>query len=163
MSDNPIRVLLVDDEEELVDFLGKRLIRKGFAVKSVTSGKAALKAMDSATFDVVVLDLKMPEMDGLQVLKAIKQDAPFTQAIMLTGHGSIELALQSGKSDAYKFLSKPADFEELVEVITEAQAFRLKALHDAYQEELQGLFIGSVSPHEIIAETKRLRSLYEQE
>ena len=163
MSDTPIRVLLVDDEEELVDFLAKRLTRKGFAVEPVTSGKAALAAVDNASFDVVVLDLKMPEMDGLQVLKAIKQRAPYTQAIMLTGHGSIDLALESGRSDAFRFLSKPADFDELMHVITEAHAARRAALRRAFQEEMNAMLGGSSSPHDILAETKRLRVLYEQD
>jgi len=162
MSDRPTRLLLIDDEEELVNYLSKRFKMKGLDVQGANSGPAALELAQQSTFDVAVLDLKMPEMDGLEVLGALKEEQPFLQVIMLTGHGSIDSALESGRRDAFKFLSKPYEFEKLLEVVGEAHAERRRFLHERFQEELEDMVAQSLSPREIMDETQRLRRLYEQ-
>jgi DNA-binding NtrC family response regulator len=162
MSDTPIRVLLVDDEPELVQFLSKRLKRKGLEATEATSGKEGLKLARKHNFDVAVLDLKMPEMDGLQVLRELRKIQPFIQVVMLTGHGSIETALESGREQAFRFLAKPAEFNELVTVIEEGADIKRKELRQAFDDEVAELISSSMDPADILAETKRLRQKYDQ-
>ena len=121
MSDNkhhiqpdPIRLLFVDDEKDFVDVIAKRLSKKGFDVMKAFSGPEALRAMRKADFDIVVLDLKMEEMDGIEVLKILGKMAPGLPVIILTGHGSEVSAREGVKCGAMEYLTKPCDFEELV-------------------------------------------------
>ena len=120
MSEKQIRVLLIDDEEELIEYLSKRLLREGFTVRAVTSGPRALETVDVEEFDVAVVDLKMPGMDGIEVQRKLKQKRPFLQTVVLTGHGSLQTALESGRQDAFRFLQKPADHGELVQALRDA-------------------------------------------
>lgn len=163
MDDIPTRVLLVDDEEDLVRFLEKRLRRKGFDVASCCSGPSALRLAAERVFDVVLLDLKMPEMDGIEALRRLKALQPHTQVIMLTGHGSFDTALESGRHDAFRFLSKPATFGEVVEVIRDAQEARRRALRETFNAEIGSLIADRTDPRDILSETKRLQEKYEQD
>jgi DNA-binding NtrC family response regulator len=156
------RVLLVDDEQDLVEYLSRRLVKRGYAVRAVTSGKEAVGAAADETFDVAVVDLKMPTMDGITVMKELKVEQPFIETIMLTGHGSHESALEAGKLQTHRYLLKPYDFEKLVEEIDDAAAARRESLTAAFQRELKKLMDGSSSAHEIKEETERLRREYEQ-
>lgn len=161
MVDKPVRVLLVDDEVELVSHLQKRLKARGLAVATATSGDEAIEVADAETFDVAVVDLKMPGLDGLETLARLKELQPMMYAIMLTGHGSFEAAHESGKHDAYRFLTKPHDFDALLAVIEEAAETKRKAQQEGYQRELAELVGSSHSPREIMAETERLRKKYD--
>ena len=115
-----IRLLLVDDEEAYVDVLANRLSRRGFDVTKTYSGTQALQAMRGREFDVTVLDLKMEDMDGIEVLKVLKRMDPNMQVIMLTGHGSETAARQGTEFGAFDYLMKPCEFEALVDKIREA-------------------------------------------
>lgn len=106
-----IRVLLVDDEQDLVEFLAQRLLRKGITVTATTSGPEALEAVRRQAFDVAVVDLKMPLMDGVEVLRRVKEMQPYLEVIMLTGHGSAESAHAAGRLDAFRYVMKPCDYE----------------------------------------------------
>jgi len=90
----PFRVLLVDDEVELIDRLVKRMKMRRVDVEGVNSGLDALALMDSKKFDVVVLDVKMPKMDGIETLREIKKRYPIIEVIMLTGHANVEVAIR---------------------------------------------------------------------
>lgn len=162
MSEVVIRILLVDDEQELVEYMAKRLSKKGHFVAGVTSGKEALEQARDHRFDVAVLDLKMPEMDGIEVLKELKDLQPFLQVIMLTGHGSLDSALESGRNDAFRFLVKPYEFDGLLTAVQEAYAAKRKEQKEQFERELNELISQSTSPHEILSETRRLRAKYEQ-
>ena len=163
MSDSGIRILLVDDEQELVDYLSKRLIKKGNQVVGVTSGEAALEQVGSNTFDVAVLDLKMPHMDGMELLTRLEEAQPFLQPIMLTGHGSMDSALESGRHQAFRFLIKPYEFEGLLDVIHQAREYRTKQLKEAYTRDLARVMAEhSSEPHELLRETALLKKKYEQ-
>jgi DNA-binding NtrC family response regulator len=111
------KILLVDDEVVFTDNMLKLLTNRGYRVTAVNSGEAAIRALDEEIFDVVVLDLKMPGMDGITTLKEIKKLGLFTETLILTGHGSIDTALEAMKLGAYDYLTKPCEIGELVEKI----------------------------------------------
>ncbi|MEW5735831.1 MAG: response regulator [Thermodesulfobacteriota bacterium] len=109
----PINVLVVDDEKDFVEMFSLRLQEMGENVKGVYSGKDALSALEKEDFDVVILDIKMPGMDGVETLREIKRRFPIVEVIMLTGHGSVDTAVSGMKLGAYDYLNKPADFSDL--------------------------------------------------
>lgn len=115
-----IRLLLVDDEEAYVRALSKRLTKRDFAVSTAFSGIQGIRALREQEFDVAVLDLKMEDMDGIEVLKIFKKMSPHLSVIMLTGHGSEQAAREGIEFGAFDYLLKPCEFEELVEKITAA-------------------------------------------
>lgn len=111
------KILLVDDEVEFTKNMTTLLTTRGYKVTAVNSGDAAIKELEKLDFDVVVLDLKMPGMDGITTLKEIKKLGLLTETLMLTGHGSIDSALEALKLGAYDYLTKPCEIEDLVEKI----------------------------------------------
>jgi DNA-binding NtrC family response regulator len=115
-----IRLLLVDDEEAYVDVLFNRLTKRGFEVTKSYSGSQALRKMRQHEFDVVVLDLKMADMDGIEILKIIKLMDPHMQVIMLTGHGSATACKQGIELGAFDYLMKPCELDDLVKKIKAA-------------------------------------------
>jgi DNA-binding NtrC family response regulator len=115
----PIRVLFVDDEVGFVDVVAKRMIKRGLDVTKTYSGAQALQALRKKDFDVVILDLKMEDMDGIEVLQILKKMAPDLEVIMLTGHGSEKAARDGIKFGAADYLTKPCEFEDLMEKIKE--------------------------------------------
>jgi len=117
----PIKVLLVDDEEDFVEILSLRLKEVGEHVIGVYSGKACLETLAKEDIDVVVLDIKMPGMDGIETLREIKKKHPIVEVILLTGHGTIDTAVQGMKLGAFDYLLKPADFEDLLAKLEEAR------------------------------------------
>ena len=121
---NPIRLLLVDDEKDFVNILSKRIKRRNIDVAKAFSGTEAIQALRGQEFDVAVLDLKMEDMDGIEVLKMFKIMDPHLAVIMLTGHGSAEAAEQGIKLGAFDYLTKPCEPEELLEKIMAAYAHR---------------------------------------
>jgi len=127
MGDNrDIRVLLIDDEQTLLEYLAKRLLREGFTVKVTFSGEEALQAAAEEDYDVAVVDLKMPGMDGLETQRRLKEIQPHMQCIVLTGHGCVESALECGQEDAYHYMLKPIEFESLMQTIRDAYQYKLK-------------------------------------
>ena len=121
MTDKPnIKILLVDDEETLLEYLSKRLLKEGLTVKAAFSGEEAVKVAGGENFDVAVVDLKMPGIDGVETQKRLKEVQPFLQCIVLTGHGSVESALESGQQDAFQYLLKPIDYDTLLIAIKDA-------------------------------------------
>jgi two-component system, response regulator RegA len=117
-----IKVLLVDDEEAYVRILAKRLTKRNFQVATAFSGIQGVQAVRKEEFDVAVLDLKMEDLDGIEVLKIFKTMIPRMSVIMLTGHGSEQAARDGIQCGAYDYLLKPCDFDDLVEKIEEAAA-----------------------------------------
>jgi len=116
-----IRVLLVDDEAPFLDTLKKRLLKRNLEVLPARSGSEALDVLDTEkNIDVVVLDVKMPGMDGLATLRQIKAAHPSVHVIMLTGHATMESALEGMKLGAYDYLMKPCNVDLVLAKITEA-------------------------------------------
>lgn len=119
-SKGPIRLLLVDDEKGYTDVLYNRFTKRGMQVTKTYSGTEAIRALRDQAFDVAVLDLKMEDMDGIEVLKVFKKLDPDMAVIMLTGHGSETAARQGLASGAYDYLTKPCELEDLLAKIREA-------------------------------------------
>jgi DNA-binding NtrC family response regulator len=122
------RILIVDDEQDFVQALTERLAIRDFQVATAYSGKEAVKKVKAYNYDVVILDVLMPGMDGLATLHAIKEIKPLTEVIMLTGNASVETAIEGMKQGALDFLMKPCDPEKLHAKIKKAQA--RKAEHE---------------------------------
>jgi two-component system, OmpR family, response regulator len=119
------RVLIVDDEEDFVETIVKRLRDRGLEVEGVTSGKAALNAVEEKDYDVIILDVKMPGMDGIETLRHIKKKRPLTEVIMLTGHGSVESGIQGLQLGAYNYVMKPVPLNDLLKQMTQAYERKL--------------------------------------
>jgi DNA-binding NtrC family response regulator len=114
---DPIRLLLVDDEVDYVNVLANRLSKRGLKVSKAFNGSEAIQILRRHDFDVAVLDLKMEDMDGIEVLKIFKKMAPELEVIMLTGHGSERSARQGIALGAFDYLTKPCELEELLQKI----------------------------------------------
>ena len=123
-----IKVLLVDDEKDFVDAMGERLKIRDFNVTISYSGKSALEMLRKVAFDVIVLDVMMPEMTGTEALKEIKEINPLIQVLMLTGAATVENAIEGMKLGAYDFLMKPTSADDLAEKIKAAR--QIKAEHE---------------------------------
>ena len=155
------RVLLVDDNEEFLEATEQRLELRDIEVHTAADGEKAVALVQQQIFDVVVLDLSMPGIDGLEALRRIKAVQPYVQAVMLTGHGNIQAALQSGRDDAAEFLEKPIDIETMAKIIEKAHDTKHALLKEAYLDELADLNSSAATPREIIARTRELRAKYE--
>ena len=117
-------ILLVDDEERFVEILAQRLQARGLNVDVATTGEKAIALTKVKDFDAVLLDLSMPGMDGIEVLKEMKKTNPVLQIIILTGQGSIQATVEVMKEGAMDFMEKPVDINKLLEKITEAKLRR---------------------------------------
>jgi DNA-binding NtrC family response regulator len=106
--------MLVDDEERFLQTTNKLLAKKGYEAVTATSGAEALDKLEVSIIDVVILDVKMPGMDGVETLKQIKSRFPLVEVIMLTGHGTINSAVDGMKTGAFDYLTKPCDLDELL-------------------------------------------------
>jgi len=115
-----MKILLVDDEEGYVAVLAKRLTKRNFMVRTALSGPEAIRILRNESFDIAVLDLKMEEMDGIEVLKVFKAMEPNMPVIILTGHGSETAAREGIDLGAFDYLVKPCDLSELIERINDA-------------------------------------------
>jgi DNA-binding NtrC family response regulator len=121
-------VLLVDDEEEFLETLVKRLAKRKLDVTGVTSALDAIRVLKEKPVDIVVLDVKMPGMDGLEALRQIKSTSPDVEVIMLTGHANMEAAMQGMELGAFDYLMKPMDIDELLYKLQDA--YKKKTLRE---------------------------------
>ncbi len=117
-----IQVLLVDDEEELLDATARALARRGFTVQTACDGAEALTLIGARDYDVVVLDIKMPGIDGVEVFHRVRQARPGLPVVMLTGHGTIQQAFTTSREGVFDYLAKPCDVEQLAETLRRAAA-----------------------------------------
>lgn len=112
-----ISVLLVDDEEELVFTLAERLVYRGYDAEGVLSGAEAISRTDERSFDVIVIDVKMPGMNGIEVMKKLREKHPDAKVMLITGHGSIKEGEDGVAEGAVDYLQKPVKLENLIEKI----------------------------------------------
>lgn len=132
------KILLVDDEVEFTETTKRLLEHRGYDVTAVNSGDNAIKTLGQNTYDVMVLDLKMPGMDGISTLKEVRKLQFKTQTLVLTGHGAINTALEAMKLGAYDYLTKPCDIDELIEKLEGAR-------EKAESENKKKSFLGAIT------------------
>jgi len=116
----PARILLIDDEQGFVETMSKRLEMRGYPVSTAFNGQDGVDSLSKTTADVVILDVKMPGMDGIETLGVIKQAHPLVEVIMLTGHATVENAIEGMKRGAFDYMMKPCDMDELLAKVDEA-------------------------------------------
>jgi DNA-binding NtrC family response regulator len=126
---NAFKVLFVDDEVDYLDTLVKRMHKRGLNVRGVSSGPEALAALADDPPDVVVLDVRMPGMDGIEILRHIKRQTPLVEVIMLTGHACLEAAKEGMQLGAFDYLMKPINIDELLYKLQDAH--QKKAIQEA--------------------------------
>ena len=130
-------ILLVDDEQVFTINMSKLLTSRGYRVTTANNGERAIQLLQEDSYDVVVLDLKMPGMGGIKTLKEIQKLGLFTETLILTGHGSIDTALEALKLGAYDYLTKPCEIDDLVEKIEGAWKKKDRSEQKDLQEKLQ--------------------------
>jgi len=133
----PEKVLLVDDEQDFLDSLAERMRARGMDVSTTTSAEEAIKKASTESYDAVVLDLMMPEMDGIEVLQAIKEKRPDVGVILLTGYATLDKGIEAMKLGAMDFVEKPADLKVLSEKIKEAHAQKMVLAEKRIQEKVK--------------------------
>jgi DNA-binding NtrC family response regulator len=119
------KVLLIDDEKDFLEIMSERMKTREIEVTTASSAKEALKQVEAESFDAVILDLQMPEMDGLEALKIMKSKNPDLQVILLTGHATVEKGVEAMKLGAMDLMEKPADLKVLTEKIKKAHAKKM--------------------------------------
>ncbi len=140
-----IKLLLVDDEKPFLDTITKRLEKRELNVSAVYSGQEALKELENnKSIEVIILDVKMPGMDGIETLGEIKKRFPLVEVIMLTGHATVETAIDGMKVGAFDYLMKPCDIDVLVTKVEEAAAKKRKhdeKIMEARMKEITGRMV----------------------
>ena len=132
IEDKIIKVLLVDDEKGYINVLSNRLSKRSINATKAFSGTQAIQILRKKDFDVVVLDLKMEDMDGIEVLKIMKKMAPEVPVIFLTGHGSQEAAREGIAFGAFDYLTKPCELSQLIEKIKQAYLYQFEGLKKSH-------------------------------
>ena len=133
------KVLLIDDEQDFLDALSERMRARDMEVTTSTSAAAALKKAEKESYDAIVLDLMMPEMDGLEALQQIKKNNPELQVILLTGHATVEKGIEAMKLGATDFLEKPADLKTLTEKIKNAHTKKMILVEKQTEEKIKNI------------------------
>jgi len=158
MAENKISLLIVDDEEQFLNSIKKRLEVREFEVVAVNRGEKAIEAARNNPFDIALVDLKMPGINGEETLKALKKEHKWMEIVILTGHGSIESALECSKSGAYGYLQKPCELDELLEVLKNAyqkKVMNRKSIEEKKMKEILKISLVN-SPREILRKLKEI-------
>ncbi len=153
-----IKLLIVDDEERFLKTLTQRLGLRDFEVTPANDGQLALKLAEKQKFELALVDLKMPGMRGERVLELLKQKDPFIEVIILTGHGSIDSAVECTRLGCYGYLQKPCETEELLNVLKNAYQSRVQKklkIDEKKMEKLLNLATGE-SPLGILRKLREL-------
>lgn len=133
------KVLLVDDEKEFLEIMSERMAARGMEVTTAPSATEALSILEKQSFDAIVMDFQMPEMDGMEALKAIKDKKPELQIILLTGYATVEKTVEAMKIGATDFLEKPADIEALSEKIKKAKAEKMLLVEKQAEDKIKDI------------------------
>ena len=133
------KVLLVDDEADFVQTLSERMKNRGMRVDITTSGAEAIKKVKEQDFDVIVLDLSMPEMDGIETLKELMNQKSDVEVIFLTGHATLEKGIEAIKLGAFDFMEKPVDLVKLTEKIREAKSRKMVIVGKKVEEQIKDI------------------------
>ena len=158
MADYKINLLIVDDEEQFLESITKSLQVRDFNVIAVNRGEKAIEAARKNPIDVALVDLKMPGINGEETLKALKAEHRWMEVIILTGHGTIDSAVECTKGGAYSYLQKPCSLDELMESLKDAykkKVMNKKKLEERKMDELLKISI-SGSPRDIMRRLKEI-------
>ena len=158
MQTDKINILIVDDEEQFLSSISRSLAVRDFNVVTVNRGDKAIDAARSQPFDIALVDLKMPGMDGEATLKALKKEHKWLEVVILTGHGTIDSAAECTRSGAYSFLQKPCELDHLLEALTSAYKKRVmnkKKMDERKMDELMNIFL-TRSPREILQKLREI-------
>ena len=139
MPTNMIRILFVDDEEQFLESMKKRLEKRGFHVIAVNRGIKAIDAARKNPVDIAIVDLKMPGINGNELIQLLKKEHPWVEVIVLTGHGGVEAELQCGRDGAYAYLHKPCTLDDILEAMAKAYKRRLMNKADIKEDYLDTL------------------------
>jgi two-component system NtrC family response regulator len=158
MEGKKIKLLIVDDEVQFLDSISKRLELRGFEVTKATNGAEAIELARNQKFDLALVDLKIPGLDGKQVLEILKSEHKFIEVTILTGHGSLDSAVECTKLGAFDYLPKPYELEDLIVKLKEAYKARLEKKFQNDKEKMEKIFqiaLGN-SPIAILEEMRKL-------
>ena len=158
MSDSKINLLIVDDEEQFLESITKSLQVRDFNVIAVNRGEKAIEAARKNPIDVALVDLKMPGINGEETLKALKAEHKWMEVVILTGHGTIDSAVECTKGGAYSYLQKPCSLDELMEALVNAyknKVMNKKKIEDKKMTELLKISLYN-SPREILRRLKEI-------
>lgn len=153
-----IRILIVDDEERFLQALSQRLSLRDFDVTPFSNGRDAVEAARQTPFDIALLDLKMPGMSGEEVLATLKAEHPEMEVVILTGHGSIDSAVDCTRSGSYRYLQKPCETDTLMKVLREAYQHRVQEQLRLSEERIQEM-LGSAVGESPLAILRRLKEI----
>lgn len=157
-----IKLLIVDDEEAFLNAIARRLEMRGFIVSKASRGVEALELANNEQFDLALVDLKMPGMDGQELLAILKKEHRFIEVIILTGHGSLDTAVECTKLGAFGYLPKPYEIDKLLETLRDAYEARMKKKFDADEARMEAISKAALgeSPLGIL---RRLREIDDEE
>ncbi len=158
MENSKINLLIVDDEEQFLQSISKSLQVRDFNVVAVDRGEKAIEAARKSPFDVALVDLKMPGINGEETLKALKAEHKWMEVVILTGHGTIDSAVECTKSGAYSYLQKPCSLDELLEALKNAYKTKVmnkKKIDEKKMDEMLKISVYG-SPKDIM---RRLREI----
>jgi len=133
------KVLLVDDEKEFLQIMSERMEARGMKVTTTDSADKAFSILEKESFDAIIMDFQMPEMDGMEALKTIKNRKPELQIILLTGYATVEKTVEAMKVGATDFLEKPADIEALTEKIKKAKAEKMLIVEKQAEDKIKNI------------------------
>jgi DNA-binding NtrC family response regulator len=153
-----IKILIVDDEKEFLESIAQRLELRDFEVTKASNGQEAIEAARKGRFDLALLDLKMPGIGGKQVLEVLRKEHKFLEVIIITGHGSIESAVDCVKTGAFGYLPKPYELEKLLDILKQAYESRLKKKFEFDQERMNKIaeVASGASPLGVLRELRNL-------
>ncbi len=134
-----VKILLVDDEKDFTEVLSERMEARGFSVEIADSGPVAINKVKEKSYDAIILDLAMPEMDGIDVLKILLKENPDLQIIFLTGHATLEKGIESVKLGAVDFMEKPVDIDKLLEKVNDAKTKRDLLLEKKTEKDIKDI------------------------
>ncbi len=158
MTETKINLLIVDDEEQFLNSIKRRLEVRDFNVIAVNRGEKAIEEARNNPIDIALVDLKMPGIDGEETLKALKEEHKWMEVVILTGHGSVESAIECTRSGAYEYLQKPCKLDELLESLKNAyqkSVMNKKDINEKKMQELLSLSLG-LSPLGILRKLKEI-------
>lgn len=139
MPKDMVTILFVDDEEQFLESMGKRLEARGFHVIAVNRSIKAMSAARKNTVDVALVDLKMPGMNGNELVQLLKKEHPWIEVIVLTGHGGVEAEAQCARDGAFAYLRKPCTLDEVLEAVAKAYKHRLMKKANIKEDSLDRL------------------------